>query len=111
MWAVVTVPRRERMADAIIAQLREPVLKFGDTTGDIQANHILAWTKVCEFGSAWVGVIPGDVILADHSHSDGFLETVSDRWKRVDLTLILAIHRASAGTWASSRRCPENSAC
>jgi hypothetical protein len=38
MWAIVTVPHRERMADAIIAQLRESVLKFVDTTSDIQAK-------------------------------------------------------------------------
>lgn len=122
MWAVVTVPRREQMADAIIAQLREPVLKFVDTTGDIQANHILAWTRLCEFESPWVGVIQDDVILApdfnlqaqsrideadalgyralsfyNHSHTDAYLETVSDRWKRVDLTRIPGIQRASAG--------------
>jgi hypothetical protein len=33
----------------------------------------------------------------NHSHIGGYLETVSDRWKRVDLTLIPGIRRDSAG--------------
>jgi hypothetical protein len=121
MWALVTVPQREHLADALLEQLEDPAVKLVDQAGDIQANHIRAWTKVCEYRSDWVGVMQDDVVLAhdfsnklrkrlreaaslgyravsfyNNSHSDRFLESVNDRWKRVDLARAPAIRRPKA---------------
>jgi hypothetical protein len=66
VWAVVTIPEREALADALIARLPPPVLKVLDTARDLQQNHIRAWREACAaFDGDWVGVIQEDAILCD----------------------------------------------
>ena len=74
MWAVVTIPSREALAGELIRQLGEPALKVLDTAGDVQCNHIRAWSEVCASGGAgnagnvgrdWVSVMQDDVVLCD----------------------------------------------
>ncbi len=122
MWAVVTIPRREPLADALIAQLRQPALKVLDTTGDVQQSHVRAWREVCAFDCDWVGVLQDDLILCDdfdrkvrrrlaeagelgyravsfynNAHSDAYLVREGERWGRMDLRLLEGIRREPAG--------------
>lgn len=120
MWAVVTIPQREAMADALLGQLRQPAIKVvdGDTDGDIQRNHIRAWREVCGFGGDWVGVLQDDLILCDdfdrkvhrrlaeadglgyravsfysNAHVDEYLVRVNERWGQMDMSRIQPIRR------------------
>lgn len=122
MWAVVTIPPREAMAEALIASLGEPALEVLDVRGDVQANHIRAWREVCAFPGRWVGVIQDDAVLCDDfaakvrrrlgeaeelgfqaislysaAHLEPYLEPAGARWRRVDLRRMPPIHRAEAG--------------
>jgi GR25 family glycosyltransferase involved in LPS biosynthesis len=111
MWAVVTIPQRESMAEALIARLRQPVIKVLDLAGNCQANHIRAWREVCECSSSWVGVIQDDVMLCtdfarkverriaeadalgyraislfNSAKSQPSLRMVNERWALIDLS-------------------------
>lgn len=122
MWAVVTIPQREAMADELIRSLGPPAGKFLDTAGDVQRNHIRAWTEVCAFGGDWVGVMQDDVVLCDgfagkarrrlaeadalgyravsfynNSHNDAYLQRTGERWGQIDLARMPGIRRAPAG--------------
>ena len=58
MWAVVTIPVREAMADTLVAALGEPAIKVRDGTGGLQRNHIRAWREVSAFVRLRVGERP-----------------------------------------------------
>jgi hypothetical protein len=111
MWAVVTIPEREAVADALMAHLAPPFLKVLDTVGDLQQNHIRAWREACAtFNGDWVGVIQEDAILCDDFErkvsrrladadrlgyravslfnarkSSPYLKPVNERWAQIDL--------------------------
>jgi hypothetical protein len=122
MWAVVTLPAREAMADELIRSLGMPARKVLDTAGDIQRNHIRAWTEACAFGGDWVGVMQDDAVLCagfaakvhrrlaeadalgyravsfyNGSHLDAYLERTGERWGRIDLARMPGIRRDPAG--------------
>ncbi len=111
MWAVITIPERETLADELIARLPSPVLKILDTRRNLQQNHIRAWREACAtFADDWVGVIQEDALLCDDfarkvrhrtaeadalgiqifslfngRKSSPYLEPVTPRWARIDL--------------------------
>lgn len=111
MWAVVTIPERETVADALIARLPAPALKVLDTAGHLQQNHIRAWREACAaFDGEWVGVIQEDAILCESfdrkvrarlaeadrlgyravslfnaRKSSPYLQLENERWAQIDL--------------------------
>jgi hypothetical protein len=118
MWAVVTIPQREAMADDLLRQLRPPAIKVVDAGGDIQRNHIRAWREVCGLGGDWVGVLQDDLILCEdfdrkvrrrlaeadglgyravsfynNAHVDQYLVRLNDRWGQMDMSRIQPIRR------------------
>lgn len=120
MWAVVTIPEREGVADALIARLPPPVLKVLDTAGNLQQNHIRAWREAsAAFDSPWVGVIQEDAVLCDEfagkvrrrlaeadrlgyravslfnaRKSSPHLKPVNERWAQIDLGRMWEIQAA-----------------
>ncbi len=122
MWAVVTIPAREAMADELIRALGAPARKVLDTAGDVQRNHVRAWAEACAFGGDWVGVMQDDAVLCagfaakarrrlaeadalgyravsfyNHAHLDAYVERTGERWGRIDLARMPGIRRAPAG--------------